>query len=99
MDGFGWTVKVETGDGGGTKTIVDTQYDPCACTALGKVNQVSRPYAPGGTVYWTVYGYDALGRTLSVAQPSSTGTTSYLYEGNTVKVTDPAGKWKKFTSH
>lgn len=24
-----------------------------------------------------------------------TGTTSYVYEGNVTKVTDPAGKWKK----
>ena len=24
-------------------------------------------------------------------------TTTYLYQGNTVKVTDPAGKWKTFT--
>jgi len=38
-----------------------------------------------------------VGRTLSVTLPSSAGTTTYLYEGNTVKTTDPAGKWKKFT--
>jgi uncharacterized protein RhaS with RHS repeats len=25
-------------------------------------------------------------------------TTAYLYQGNTVKVTDPAGKWKIFTT-
>jgi RHS repeat-associated protein len=29
--------------------------------------------------------------------PDGVSTTTYLYEGNTVKVTDPAGKWKKFT--
>jgi YD repeat-containing protein len=32
-----------------------------------------------------------------VTQPDSSGTTTYLYEGNTVKITDPANKWKKFT--
>jgi len=37
-------------------------------------------------------------RRLSVTQPGNTGTTAYVYEGNTVKVTDPAGKWKKYTS-
>jgi len=41
--------------------------------------------------------YDALGRTTNVTLPSSMGTTTYLYEGNTVKTTDAAGKWKKFT--
>jgi RHS repeat-associated protein len=55
------------------------------------------PYVSGGTVYWTTYNYDALGRTVSVVLPNGAGTTTYLYEGNTVKVTDPAGKWKKFT--
>ena len=45
--------------------------------------------------------YDALGRTVSVIQPKNPvtsatwGTTTYLYEGASVKVTDPAGKWKR----
>ncbi len=49
--------------------------------------------------------YDALGRTLSVTQPTnphalpapaSWGVTNYLYSGAVVTVTDPAAKWKKF---
>ncbi len=98
MDGLGRTIKVETGDASGTVSIVETEYDSCACSPVGKVKRVSRPYAPGGTVYWTTYSYDCLGRTLSVAQPGNTGTTAYVYEGNTVKVTDPALKWKKYTT-
>ena len=47
---------------------------------------------------WTVYNYDGIGRTLSVVSPDGASTTSYLYQGNTVKVTDAAGKWKKYTS-
>jgi YD repeat-containing protein len=33
---------------------------------------------------------------LTVAQPNGSGTTSYVYEGNTVKVTSPTGKWKQY---
>lgn len=100
-DGLGRTVRVETGTGtGGSATvlsIVDTEYLPCGCTPMGKMWRVSRPYAPGGTVYWTSYTYDALGRTLTVSQPGNSGTTTYLYVGNTVKVTDPGNKWKRMT--
>jgi hypothetical protein len=62
MDGLGRTIKVETGDSNGTQSVVDTQYGSCACSPLGKVKQVSRPYTPGGTVYWTVYSYECAGR-------------------------------------
>lgn len=86
------------GTGASTVSIVETEYDSCACSPLGKVKRVSQPYAPGGTVYWTTYTYDGLGRVTSVSHPNGTGTTSYLYEGNTVRVTDPALKWKKFES-
>jgi YD repeat-containing protein len=96
---LGRPIKVETGYSSTTVSIVDTEYDSCACTPLGKVKRVSQPYAPGGTPNWTTYTYDALGRTVSVTHPTVngqvSGTTTYLYEGNTVKVTDPAGKWKK----
>jgi hypothetical protein len=43
------------------------------------------------------YSYDCLGRTLSVSLPGGSGTTTYAYQGNTTTVTEPAGKWKKFT--
>jgi len=55
-DGLGRTLRVETGTGtGGSATvlsIVDTEYVACGCTPMGKVGRVSRPYAPGGTVYF-----------------------------------------------
>jgi YD repeat-containing protein len=95
-DGFGRAIKVERGDGGGTKSLMDSEYEPCACSPIGKLKRVSQPYAPGGTIYWTVYSYDALGRTVSVTHPDNSGTTSYAYVGNTVTVTDPAGKWKTY---
>lgn len=31
-DGFGRTIKEETGSSGGTHSVVDTEYAPCACT-------------------------------------------------------------------
>jgi YD repeat-containing protein len=79
-----------------TVSTVDTQYAPASCSPLGKLSQTSEPYAPGGSDAWTTYTYDASGRTLSAALPDGS-TTSYVYQGNTVKVTDPAGKWKTFT--
>jgi RHS repeat-associated protein len=98
LDGLGRAVRVATGDSNGVQTQVDTTYGPCACSPLGKMTSVSRPYAPGATVYWTTYTYDALGRTISIALPGGDGTTTYSYQGNTTTVTDPAGKWKTYTS-
>jgi RHS repeat-associated protein len=97
LDGLGRPVRVETGDSGGIKSIVDTEYDSCACSPTGKMKRTSLPYAPGGTVYWTTYTYDGLGRTISTVAPDG-ATTTYLYQGNTTTITDPAGKWKKYVS-
>jgi hypothetical protein len=47
-DGFGRPIKVERGDWVSTKSVVDTEYDACGCSPLGKVKRVSQPYAPGG---------------------------------------------------
>jgi RHS repeat-associated protein len=79
MDGLGRTIKEERGDGSGTKSIVDTEYDRCPCSPLGKVKRVSQPYPPGGTLYWTTYACDSLGRTLSATVPGISGATTYTY--------------------
>src|SRR5450432_1398142 len=79
-------------------SVVDSQYAPCGCSPLGKLSQVSRPHAPGATVYWTVYTYDGIGRTKSVLAPDGASTTGYVYSGATVKTTDAASKWKLFTT-
>jgi YD repeat-containing protein len=102
MDGFGRPVKVESGKGAltaadPTTSVVETVYEPCACTPTGKVRQTSRPYAGNASATaWTVYTYDALGRTISVRAPDGASTTTYEYKGETVKVTDASGKWKLF---
>lgn len=50
------------------------------------------------------YTYDELGRVLTVTHPPNTGstgnsgTTSYVYSANTVKITSPVtSRWKKYT--
>jgi YD repeat-containing protein len=99
-DGFGRTIRVESGSGttagSGTLSTVETLYGACACSPLGKVVAVSLPFAPSETEVWTQYTYDGSGRTLSVRQPDGSYTT-YVYTGNTTKVTDPANHWKQFT--
>ena len=100
VDGFGRAVKVETGYGTTTVTVVDTVYAACGCSPLGKVTQVSQPHAPGATAVWTTYYYDGSGRTVKVAAADGSGsTTEYLTAngalmGSYVRSTDAAGKWK-----
>ena len=40
--------------------------------------------------------YDSLGRTVSVVAPDGASTSSYVYEGASVKMLDAKGIWKKF---
>jgi YD repeat-containing protein len=95
LDGFGRVVKVESGHGGTTVSVTETEFDACACSATGKVKRVSMPRAPGGTAVWTNYTYDELGRTTRVTNPDNT-YKEYEYVANTVKVWDEARKWKKY---
>jgi RHS repeat-associated protein len=100
LDGFGRSIKVETGYGTTTVNVVDTEYAACACSPLGKLYRVSQPHAPGASAVWTTYYYDGSGRTVKVVAPDGSGTTTeYLttYGGASasfVRTTDPAGKWK-----
>jgi len=97
LDGYGRTIKTETGDAGGTKSVVDTEYAPCAGSPMGKLKRVSQPHVVGGTVYyWTTYTYDARGRTASVVAADGASTTTYVYSttNDSVTVTDAAGKTK-----
>ena len=98
LDGLGRTILTETGDStGATKSQAESVYGPCACSPMGKLMKQAMPHIVGGTPAWSTYTYDGLGRTVSVQSPDGASTTLYLYQGNTVKVTDPAGHWKIFT--
>ena len=91
---FGRVATTSTYGSDGDSTV-STFYGPCGCSPLGKISQVSEPYATNGAVVWTTYSYDGIGRTTKITQPDGSATT-YSYLGNTVTVTDPAGKWKQY---
>jgi YD repeat-containing protein len=44
-----------------------------------------------------VYEYDFAGRTRLVTHADGVSRTTHVYSGNTTTITDPAGKWKKYT--
>ena len=97
-DGLGRPFRQESGDTNGVQSVIDTVYDACGCTPMGKPWKVSMPHAPTATAVWKVSTYDALGRLLTAVSPDGASTTTYVYAGNLVTVTDPAGKWKKYTT-
>ncbi len=99
MDGLGRTIKTETGDASGTLSAAETVYNSCGCSPTGKMVQTALPHVPGATPVWTTYTYDGIGRTLTktTAGTDTTSTTSYSYQGNTVRVSDAVGNWKKYT--
>ena len=115
FDGLGRTIREERGPTGansvGTPTsVVDTQYGSCACSPTGKMIRQSQPYAPGGTVYWTTYTYDGMGRTVTVTGPDGSSQTKVTYNatapgaaappalGSSVTTVDPKGNWKIVTT-
>ena len=99
LDGLGRTIKTESGDGTGTLSVAETVYDSCGCSPTGKMTQTALAHAPGATPVWTTYTYDGIGRTVtsSTVGSDTQSATNYVYQGNTVTVTDAAGKWKKYT--
>jgi len=108
FDGFDRAAIVGRGynDTGGGHYVswVSTVYAPCACSPVGKMQKITQPYGPTDTPVYTTYTYDGLGRTLNIVAPDGASTTTYAYSasttgiiGTTTTITDPAGKWKKYT--
>ncbi len=93
MDGLGRTIKRQVTDAAGVSySIVETQYD-----ALGRPYRAGNPHNSTAQ-YWTETRYDALGRTIKVIPPDGSPTSNniaYVYSGNTLAVSDPAGKQRK----
>lgn len=93
-DQMGRTSETRQYEGGTNYIATQTQYD-----ALGRAYKTSNPFRPwqSETAVWTVTAFDALGRLISVTTPdSAVASTTYL--GNSVTVTDQAGKARKSVS-
>lgn len=93
-DGFGRTIESRQYEGGTNYIVTKQTYD-----LLGRPWQVSNPYRPwqSETAVWTTTNYDALSRVISVVTPDG-ATVSTSYSGDSVTVTDPAGKARKSRS-
>ncbi len=92
-DGLGRTILSKVLDASlASYSIVETQYDP-----VGRPYKTSNPHNSTAQ-YWTETRFDGLGRPVKVIPPDGTAAsnnTSYAYGGNSVTVTDPAGKQRK----
>jgi RHS repeat-associated protein len=88
-DGFGRATESWKRDPNGDVKVV-TVYD-----ALGRVKQTSNPFRPATeTAAYTTTAYDLAGRVTSVITPDN-AAVSTSYSGNSVTVTDQAGKVRK----
>ncbi|MFN0141771.1 MAG: RHS repeat domain-containing protein [Pyrinomonadaceae bacterium] len=90
-DGLGRTFEVRKYESDGGYVATKTEYD-----ALSRVNRVTNPYRPlqNETVYWTESFYDALNRVTKV-RTSDNAEVNTAYSGNTIAVTDQAGKQRR----
>jgi YD repeat-containing protein len=93
-DGLGRTFEARTYEGGSNYIAAQTQFD-----ALGRAYKSSNPFRPwqSESAIWTTTAFDALSRVTSVTTPDNAVVTS-SYSGNTVTVTDQAGKSRKTVS-
>ena len=98
LDGLGRVAQIQRGDNVGVQSSVEVTYDAVGALPGGRVVRRSAPHTATGTVYWKIFTYDTLGRTLSRRRPDGHSTSTYAYAGNTTTVTDPTGKWKTFTT-
>ena len=62
----------------GRWVFTDSEYDQA-----GRVLRTSAPYFAGDASYWTEYGYDILGRTVSILQPHTATPTQISYTQQT----------------
>lgn len=86
MDGLGQLLEVDNNNGTSLVSKITSAYD-----GAGQQTQVSYPFGPGQSAVNTTFTYDTLGRVMQVTPPSG-GSTQSVYSGNSVTVTDPAGK-------
>jgi RHS repeat-associated protein len=99
FDGLGRSYRAFTYENQDTNNpylTVDTQYD-----AMGRAWRVSNPYRSAGCTStvnpsgrWTQMAFDALSRPTQITTADSAAVTT-AYSGNTVTVTDQAGKKRR----
>jgi RHS repeat-associated protein len=88
-DGLGRTIEQRTYETVSNFIAIETQYD-----ALGRPFKTSSPFRQSEYQLWTTQAFDPLGRVVSVTTPDNSVVTT-SYSGNTVAVTDQAGKRRK----
>jgi len=90
-DGLGRTIEMRTYETDTNYIAMQTQYD-----AMGRAYRVSNPFRPlnNETPVWTTSAFDALGRVISITTPDNAVITT-SYSGNTITVTDQAGKKRR----
>jgi RHS repeat-associated protein len=92
-DGLGRTIESRRFESGTSFISVQTQYD-----GAGRAYKISNPFrtisSQSENPVWTTETFDALGRVISVMTPDN-GIVSTSYAGNSVIVTDQAGKRRK----
>jgi len=82
-DSLGRPIATDAQGFGGSWIRQSQSYD-----AYGVVVQASRPYLiSGGTVKWTTFSHDVLGRVVQTVTPNG-ATTTYAYEGLTTSMTN-----------
>lgn len=93
-DGLGRTTETRQYESASAYIVTKRHYD-----ALGRANQTSNPYRPSQseTALYTTSIYDMLGRVTSMTTPDSAAVVT-SYSGNTVTVTDQAGKSRRSTT-
>jgi RHS repeat-associated protein len=90
-DKMGRTTETRQYEDGTNYIATQTQYD-----ALGRPFKTSNPFRPlSESAVWTIQAFDALGRLISVTTPGDNAMVTTSYSGNTVTVTDQAGKARK----
>ncbi len=90
-DGLGRTLESRQYEGGTNYIAMQTQYD-----AMGRAFKTSSPFRPWNSesAVWTTAGFDALGRVVTITTPDN-AVISTAYSGNSVTVTDQAGKQRQ----
>lgn len=91
FDGLGRPIENRQYEGGTNYIVAQQQYDE-----LGRIAKASNPFRPylNETAVWTITVFDALNRVTSVTTPDNAAVAT-TYSGNSVTVTDQAGKSRK----